>query len=126
MALLAVAVLLAAGALLLRPGSPPPLQVTGGSVTVDPTTGRCPRAVFELTAVLRTNGSEGTVTAAWRGLDGKTGAPVTLRAEEGRRTISTVLTVTVTGARPLDAAAVLEVRAPQVIRLISPSVRYIC
>jgi hypothetical protein len=122
----AAVVVLAATGFLLRPAGSPPLQVTGGSVTASPASGHCPRAQFELVALIRTNGSAGTVTAVWHGLDGKVGTPLTLRAADGNRTVRTVLTVTVTGARALESRAVLEVRSPSQMGISSAPIRYIC
>lgn len=125
-----LALLVAAGitgwSLLRDPAPDPPLEVTRLSVTVTPTTGHCPSAHYVFTAVLRTNGSAGTVAGAWTQPDGTKEAPFALGATKGRRTATAQLVVSVGGTRPLRGSAVLELTLPGSQRATSPPVDYAC
>jgi hypothetical protein len=107
-------------------GTPPPLEITSLAVTVTPAAGRCPSAHFTFTAVLRTNGSAGTVVGRWTQPNGTAQAPFALRVAKGQRTARAVLTVSVAGTQPLRGPAVLTLSGPGARRVASPPIDYLC
>ena len=103
-----------------------PLAVTGVRVHTSGLTGTCPKAVWTFTAELATNGSEGQVRLRWVRPDGKATAGQTVDVRPGQHTVPAVLRFTVTGARPLQGAAKLQVLAPGSPSASSAAVSYSC
>lgn len=125
---LAAVPLLGVAAVVVAQGRSDParLEVTSVSVTVTPAFGRCPSARFAFTALLRTNGSAGTLSGTWTQPDGTAEPPFALRVAKGQRTAKAVLTVSVGGARPLRGSAVLTLAGQGAQRATSPPVDYAC
>jgi Protein kinase domain len=113
------------GWLMLKPD--PGLQVTSIRVEVDPGSGAatCPRGSFVFTAVLRTNGSAGTLRLQWARPDGVTTSALPVEVKHGQREVHAQLPFTVRGNKPLTGDAEIRVLSPEA-RSASRSIRYDC
>jgi hypothetical protein len=107
-------------------GGEAPLRVTSLAVTVTPSAGRCPSATFTFTGRVGTQGGAGEITAAWTRPDGTTEPAFQLPVGKGGGQATAVLTVAVTGSRPLRGSAVLRLLSPVTGQASSPRVAYTC
>jgi serine/threonine protein kinase len=131
--LLAAAALFVAGlgallAVLLGSTSskPDPLSVSGASVRTSAGAGRCPRATWTFTADISLNGGRGTLKLRWLRPDGQPTTPQALPVAAGERTARVELRFAVTGSRPLQGQATLQILDPIHRSAVSPVINYTC
>ena len=130
---LAAAAILVAGiggllAVLLGTGSskPDPLSVLGVSVRASAGAGTCPRATWTFVADVALNGSPGKVTVRWLRPDGRPATQQTVPVGSGQRTSRFELRFAVTGSRPLQGAATLQILDPTHRPASSAVISYTC
>ena len=123
------AVGVAVASVLLLTGRPPArgLEVSGIVVSATPTKGRCPEGTYRLVATLTTNGRAGTVRLRWV-RPGGTALPTSeVQVPAGARAATAVLALHITGQRPVEGPAFVELLAPGAGRReASPPLSYTC
>lgn len=121
------AALAAALVAVLRSGhdSAPALAVRSVSVTASPK-GSCPSAVYAFVAVIRTNGSGGTLDVQWTRPDGRVTGVQRLSSRSGQTRVDAGLRFTVTGTRALRGPAVVHVVSSTTVDATSASIDYRC
>jgi serine/threonine protein kinase len=132
-ALLAAAAVFVAGlagllAVLLGGGTskPHPLAVSAVSVHASANVGSCPRATWSFNADITLNGSPGDLKLRWLRPDGVPTAAQTLAVASGMKTARVQLRFVVTGSRPLQGRATLQILDPTSPPAASPLIDYTC
>jgi serine/threonine-protein kinase len=103
----------AVGYAVLRP-SAPALQVLRVTLQPEPATGRaqCPNGKFTFTADILTNGRRGVVEYRWTRPDGQTTQTHEVPVDSGERHVLARLVYSVTGTKPLDGEATIDILQP--------------
>ncbi len=104
----------------------PPLSVASANASVDPADGHCPDARYVFTGTIDTNGSAGTLQLRWLQPDGERTATETIEVAQGQSPVTAVLQFDVSGGRPLEGFAQLEVLAPQEVTAEPVDITYSC
>lgn len=115
-------------AVLLGTGSPKPAPLAVADVSVHASSGvsKCPRANWTFVADVTLNGSPGKLTVRWLRPDGRPTTQQTLQVRSGERSARVELRFVVTGSRPLQGAATLQILDPAQRQASSAQISYTC
>lgn len=109
------------------PAAPRPLRVSGVEVVSVPAdaTGSCPETTFMFEGTVRTNGEAGRVELRWRRPDGTLSTIREVDVRAGQRDVTARLSFGVSGSRPFEGTAQLQVVSPTVVNA-DRAITYTC